>query len=94
MLKQWANGTYKELDYENEAANCRKFVSLVQARLPDVYVPNVYDDYTRRKVLTMEWIEGVKLADCEPEQINELVNKGVECFLFQLLSGKLKLCFF
>jgi len=42
----------------------------------------------------MEWIEGVKLADCEPEQINELVNKGVECFLFQLLSGKLKRCFF
>lgn len=87
LLLQWAQGTYKELDYENEAANSRKFAHLVQARLPDVYVPAVYDEYTSRKVLTMEWIDGVKLADCEPEQINALVSKGVECFLFQLLSA-------
>lgn len=87
LLLQWAKGTYKELDYENEAANSRKFASLVQARLPDVYVPAVYDEYTSRKVLTMEWIDGVKLADCEPDQINALVAKGMECFLFQLLSA-------
>lgn len=87
LLLEWARGTYKELDYENEAANSRKFASLVQVRLPDVYVPAVYDEYTSRKVLTMEWINGVKLADCPPEQINALVSKGVECFLFQLLSA-------
>lgn len=94
LLDQWARGTYKELDYENEAENSRKFASLVQARLPDVYVPRVFDQYTSRKVLTMEWIDGVKLADCESEQINALVNKGVECFLFQLLSGKFARSFY
>lgn len=87
LLLQWAHGTYKELDYENEAANSRKFARLVQARLPDVYVPAVYDEYTSRKVLTMEWINGIRLADCDPDQINALVAKGVECFLFQLLSA-------
>lgn len=87
LLLEWAKGTYKELDYENEAANSRRFSRLVQARLPDVYVPAVYDDFTSRKVLTMEWINGVKLADCRPDQINALVSKGVECFLFQLLSA-------
>lgn len=87
LLQEWARGTYKELDYQNEAANSRKFASLVQARLPDVYVPAVYDEFTSRKVLTMEWINGVKLADCPSEQINALVSKGVECFLFQLLSA-------
>lgn len=87
LLLQWAKGTYKELDYENEAANSRRFASLVQARLPDVYVPRVYDEYTSRKVLTMEWINGKKLSECDPEQINALVSKGVECFLFQLLSA-------
>lgn len=87
LLLEWAKGTYKELDYQNEAANSRKFAGLVQAKLPDVYVPAVYDDYTSRKVLTMEWINGVKLADCGPEEINALVSKGVECFLFQLLSA-------
>ncbi len=87
LLAEWAQGTYKELDYENEAANSRRFARLVQARIPDVVVPAVYDDYTSRKVLTMEWINGTKLADCDPGQINELVGKGVECFLFQLLSA-------
>lgn len=87
LLQQWAKGTYKELDYENEAANSRKFATLVQARLPEVYVPKVYDEYTSRKVLTMEWINGVKLGDCPPDQIKALVSKGVECFLFQLLSA-------
>lgn len=87
LLLEWARGTYKELDYENEAANSKRFAKLVQAKLPDVYVPSVFDDYTSRKVLTMEWVHGKKLADCEPDQINALVSKGVECFLFQLLSA-------
>ncbi|CAN8076634.1 unnamed protein product [Agarophyton chilense] len=87
LLLEWSKGTYKELDYENEAENSRRFARLVQARLPDVYVPKVYDEYTSRKVLTMEWINGKKLSDCNPEQINALVSKGVECFLFQLLSA-------
>lgn len=87
LLAEWAKGTYKELDYENEAANSRRFARLVQARIPDVVVPAVFDEFTSRKVLTMEWINGTKLADCDPDQINELVGKGVECFLFQLLSA-------
>lgn len=87
LLNEWASGTYKELDYCNEANNSRKFATLVHTKLPDVYVPRVYDQYTSRKILTMEWVEGKKLSDCSPAQIKSLVNKGVECFLFQLLSA-------
>lgn len=87
LLGEWAKGTYKELDYENEAENSRRFSRMVQARIDDIYVPAVYDEYTSRKVLTMEWVDGSKLADCTPTQVNELVGKGVECFLFQLLSA-------
>lgn len=89
LLLEWAKGTYKELDYINEAEHSRKFAARVQARLPDVYVPAVYDEYTSRTVLAMERINGIKLADCSPEQINSLIAKGVECFLFQVLSGGL-----
>ncbi len=87
LLGEWAKGTYKELDYENEAANSRRFARLVQARIPDIYVPAVFDDYTSRKVLTCSYVKGVQLRDCKPDEINELVSKGVECFLFQLLSA-------
>lgn len=89
LLLEWARGTYKELDYVNEAENSRQFSRQVQARLPDVYVPAVYDEYTSRKVLTMQWMNGMKLADCSPAEINALVPKGVECFLFQLLGSNL-----
>lgn len=87
LLNEWAQGTYKELDYVNEANNSRKFASLIHPKLPDVYVPAVYDEFTSRKVLTMEWINGTKLSACSSEEIKKLVNKGVECFLLQLLSA-------
>jgi hypothetical protein len=29
----------------------------------------------------MEWIEGTKLVDAKPEEINRLVNIGITCYL-------------
>ena len=51
-----------------------------------VYVPEVYSEWTRRRVLVTEWIEGQKLATSPKEVINELTPVGVECFLVQLLE--------
>ncbi len=50
-----------ELDFLKEAANIKIFRSNVR---PDdlVTAPKVYDEYTTRKVLTMEFIEGVKIS--------------------------------
>lgn len=55
-----------ECDFQNEARNSRKMAELVQSepRLRDrVYIPQVYDDLTTRRVMTAEWIEGVRLWD-------------------------------
>lgn len=49
-------------------------------------VPNVYDDYCTQRILTTEWIQGVKLADSPKEKIRELIPVGVELFLTQLLD--------
>jgi aarF domain-containing kinase len=86
LLNEWARGTYAELDYVNEKMNSRRFAALVHRKMPEIYVPAVYDEWTTRKVLTMEWIDGVPLTDCPPDQINELVQTGVNVFLLQLLS--------
>src|SRR5262249_60522815 len=32
---------------------------------PDVHVPRVYGTYPRSRVLTLEWLEGVQLADVD-----------------------------
>ena len=76
----------QELDYENEARNQKHFQQELRVRGCKVKVPNVYDDYTTQRVLTTEWIQGVKLADSSPEKIRELIPIGVELFLTQLLD--------
>ncbi|KIX06419.1 uncharacterized protein Z518_04395 [Rhinocladiella mackenziei CBS 650.93] len=55
-----------ECDFLNEAANSKKMAELVtgEPRLRDrVYIPQVYEDLTTKRVMTAEWIEGVRLWD-------------------------------
>lgn len=57
-----------ECDFQNEANNSRKMAELVRGepRLRDrVYIPTVYDDLTTKRVMTAEWVEGVRLWDKE-----------------------------
>jgi len=42
--------------------------------------------FSHRRVLTMEWIQGVKLTTLAPEEIQDLVKVGQEAFLIQLLE--------
>lgn len=64
------NAMKKELDFILEAQNISRFKKLYAA---DVYVPEVYWDYTTEKVLTMEYVEGIKVSN-----INELIAAGIK----------------
>mmetsp|Transcript_24746 Transcript_24746/g.61431 ORF Transcript_24746/g.61431 Transcript_24746/m.61431 type:complete len:583 (+) Transcript_24746:67-1815(+) len=52
----------------------------------EVYIPRVYHEFTSRRVLTTEWIEGEYLARSPPAVIRRLVPIGVNCFLKQLCT--------
>ncbi|KAL4975219.1 ABC1 family-domain-containing protein [Aspergillus desertorum] len=57
---------FLETDFENEADNSEMMAKLVagEARLRDrVYVPKVYRELSSKRVMTAEWIEGVRLWD-------------------------------
>lgn len=57
-----------ECDFENEANNSKKMAEFVsgEPRLRNrVYIPKVYDDLTSKRVMTAEWVEGVRLWDKE-----------------------------
>lgn len=82
----FSKGSYSELDYENEARNQLHFQHELAIRDSTVKVPDVYEEYSTRRVLTTEWIDGVKLADSSNETIRELIPVGVELFLTQLLD--------
>lgn len=49
----------------------------------DVYVPKVYRELCSRRVLVTEWVDGVKLTQCSPEEIRDLIVIGQEAFLHQ-----------
>ncbi|KAI8962631.1 ABC1-domain-containing protein [Daldinia sp. FL1419] len=57
-----------ETDFEEEAKNSEMMRSLVNSE-PSlkgrVYIPQVYPEFTTRRVLVTEWIEGVRLWDKE-----------------------------
>ncbi|MFN4269055.1 MAG: ABC1 kinase family protein [Thermosynechococcus sp.] len=90
ILDEFASRLFEEMDYTQEGRNAERFARLY-GHLPDVYIPKIYWKYTRRRVLTMEWVMGVKLN--QPQQIQALgidprymVYVGVQCSLRQLLE--------
>ena len=57
-----------ECDFQNEADNSRRMAALVasEPRLRDrVYIPKVLPELSSKRVMTAEWIEGVRLRDKE-----------------------------
>lgn len=78
-----------ELDLAREAANA----SQLRRNFEDgklVYVPQVYWDYTRREVFTMERIYGIPVTDMEvlrekKVDLKLLAERGVEIFFTQVL---------
>jgi len=49
-------------------------------------VPKTYSDFTTRRVLTTEWLNGEKLSQSKEDDVGKLVNVGVICYLKQLLQ--------
>jgi len=81
---------FEEIDYINEGRNAEKFAANF-ADDPTVKVPSIYWRYTSNCVLTLEWIEGIKLTDTQRIKAagldtNSLIEIGVRSGLRQLLE--------
>jgi ubiquinone biosynthesis protein len=64
LVDEFARSIRKELDYRQEARNAQNFHRHFAGH-PHVHVPKVYWQYTRPRVLTLEWIDGIQLADLD-----------------------------
>ncbi|MCE2904721.1 MAG: AarF/ABC1/UbiB kinase family protein [Anabaena sp. CoA2_C59] len=90
ILDELGDRIFEEMDYIHEGENAERFFELY-GNMKDIYVPKIYWEYTNRRVLTMEWINGIKLT--QPEKIaalgvnaRYLIEVGVQCSLRQLLE--------
>ena len=90
LIDELGRRVFEEMDYLNEASNAEKFRDL-HSHNARIAVPTIYRDATSRRVLTMEWIDGVKLTNLEAVKElgidpNDMVEVGVSCSLQQLLE--------
>ncbi|MBE9207980.1 AarF/ABC1/UbiB kinase family protein [Nostoc sp. LEGE 06077] len=90
ILDELGDRIFEEMDYIHEGENAERFFQLY-GHIKDIYVPKIYWEYTHRRVLTMEWINGTKLtqtAEITAQGIDAryLIEVGVQCSLRQLLE--------
>ena len=90
LIDELGKRVFEEMDYCNEGANAETFAAL-HAHNPRIAVPRIYHEATSRRVLTMEWIDGVKLTNLNAVRAlgidpDDMVTVGVNCSLQQLLE--------
>jgi ubiquinone biosynthesis protein len=64
LVDEFARSIRKELDYRQEGRNAQTFHRNFAGN-PHVRVPKVYWQYTRARVLTLEWVDGIQVADID-----------------------------
>ena len=90
LIDELGKRVFEEMDYLNEAENAEKFRNF-HVHNSKIAVPKIYKETTSRRVLTMEWIDGIKLTNLEGVKKlgidpDEMIEIGVQCSLEQLLE--------
>src|SRR3546814_5018577 len=86
-MKRW---TARELDLRREAASASELGEAMEA-MPGYRVPAIDWDRTTGKVMTMEWIDGVKISDRDAliaagHDVKEIAARLVNAFLRQSIA--------
>ena len=69
VVKEFADWTMRELDFTIEATNADRFRYNLAGE-PDVLIPKVYWDYTKPRVMTMDFIRGAMLN--RPKELKKI----------------------
>jgi predicted unusual protein kinase regulating ubiquinone biosynthesis (AarF/ABC1/UbiB family) len=90
VVDEFGTKLFEEIDYQNEGRNAEKFAANFRDD-PTVKVPSIYWRYSSQTVLTLEWIDGIKLTDLEGIRKagldrDKLIKACVSASLKQLLE--------
>lgn len=72
MLSQFIETINEEMDYTHESENLKKIKKNME-NSHQVIVPSVYDNYSSKNVLTMEYLPGIKVTN-----VQALDEKGID----------------
>ncbi len=65
LLEEFSTSLYEELDYLHEGKNAETFAENFSGRSDEIVVPKVIWSHTTRRVLTLEYLRGIKITDYE-----------------------------
>lgn len=90
VYREFKRTVYEEIDYITEAANCKRFKEMFKDD-PTIYIPRVHEEYISRRVLVLEWIDGIKINDyaaLEAEGIDrlEVAKRTVRTYFYQFFD--------
>ncbi len=90
LVKEFDLSIHKELNFSSEAANLELFGNNLRSD-PNVYVPLCYRKFSTGNVLSMEFVEGVKISEAERfEELSldpKLITKrGTDLILKQIFE--------
>jgi ubiquinone biosynthesis protein len=88
VIDEFRKWTEKELDFEQEASNIEIFRTNFE-KDKNIVIPKVYRNYSTKKILVMEFIDGIPLSNIEKIKekgydIEKLVTLGFNCVLKQV----------
>jgi ubiquinone biosynthesis protein len=76
IVDEFARSIRGELDYRAEARNAEVFRRNFAGQ-PDVKIPRVYWNYTRERLLVLELLEGVQLADLDLARLSQAQRRDI-----------------
>lgn len=90
IYQEFSQILYQEIDYIQEAINADRFRYNFRDH-PRILAPRVYPKYTTKKVLTMDYLPGIKINDRQSLEacglnVKEINQLGICCYLKQLLQ--------
>ena len=82
----------EECDFTKEAANsiqCAEFVQHEPSLRQKVHIPRVYSKFSTKRVMTAEWIDGVRLSDLDGINKARFSKKEIMQIMVDLFSAQI-----
>ena len=88
IIEEFAKAIKKELDFKIEALHLKRFATNFKNN-PNIKVPKLYKEYSTKRVLTMEFIDGIKISEVkrlkkEGYDLKEITKKGFDLICEQI----------
>lgn len=88
IIEEFSLSLNKEIDFEVEKNNIKKYRKL-NIKENDLLSPDVYDSYSNKKVLTLEYIEGKSIRSVFEKKSNkrkDMAQKIIEAYVNQMFT--------